>query len=144
MNYLCKALLKPTRLYIKQCPHCGLKYFGKTIVEDIEKYQGSGVRWTRHLKKHNVESVHLWNSDWYHDTSIANFATKFSVINKIVESKEWANLANENGIQGGYLGKEVNKKISKTLNSQEWKLNAGKENRRKQGKSLKKTMSDPN
>ncbi len=143
MNYLYEALPKPTRLYIKQCPHCGLKYFGKTIVKDIENYSGSGLRWTRHLKKHGVEPVHLWNSDWYYDESITRFATKFSVINKIVESQDWANLAIENGIQGGDLGKEINEKISKTLNSQDWKLKVGKENRRKQGESLRKTMSDP-
>lgn len=142
MNYLYEALNKPTRLYIKQCSHCGLKYFGKTIVEDIENYQGSGIRWTRHLRKHNAESVHLWNSDWYYDTSITRFANKFSVMNKIVESQDWANLANENGIQGGYLGKEVNEKISNTVNSKEWKLTVGKECRKKQGISLKKTMSN--
>lgn len=45
MTYLYEELSAPTRLYIKQCPHCGLKYFGKTVSEDIEKYPGSGVRW---------------------------------------------------------------------------------------------------
>lgn len=103
MNYLYEALPKPTRLYIKRCPHCGLKYFGKTVVEDIEKYTGSGIRWTRHLKKHGVTSIHLWNSDWYHDQSISRFALKFSRINKIVESQNWANLAEENGLNGGNL-----------------------------------------
>ena len=103
MKYLYRALDNPTRLYIKQCPHCGLKYFGKTVVEHIEQYQGSGIRWTRHLKKHNVIPVHLWNSDWYYDTAISRFALKFSHINKIVESQNWANLADENGLNGGNL-----------------------------------------
>jgi hypothetical protein len=101
MNYLYEALDKPTRLYIKQCPHCGLKYFGKTVVENIEQYKGSGTRWRRHLEKHGVEPVHLWNSDWYYDKSISRFALKFSRINRIVESNKWANLAEENGINGG-------------------------------------------
>lgn len=61
MTYLYKELSAPTRLYIKQCSHCDLKYFGKTILEDIQTYKGSGIRWQRHLKKHNAESVHLWN-----------------------------------------------------------------------------------
>lgn len=101
MKYLYEALDKPARLYIKQCPHCGLKYFGKTVVENIEQYQGSGARWRRHLEKHRVEPVHLWNSDWYYDKSISRFALKFSRINQIVESTKWANLAEENGINGG-------------------------------------------
>jgi len=63
MNYLYESLLAPTRLYIKQCPHCGLKYFGKTKSENIEKYPGSGTYWSNHLKKHKVEPLHLWNSD---------------------------------------------------------------------------------
>lgn len=101
MKYLYEALDKPARLYIKQCPHCGLKYFGKTVVENIEQYKGSGTRWRRHLEKHGVEPVHLWNSDWYYDKSISRFALKFSRINQIVKSTKWANLAEENGINGG-------------------------------------------
>jgi hypothetical protein len=46
--------------------------------------------------------MHLWNSDWYYDTSISRFALKFSHINKIVESKRWANLKEENGLEGGW------------------------------------------
>jgi hypothetical protein len=98
MNYLYEALDKPTRLYIKQCPHCGLKYFGKTVSQNIESYRGSGKKWQIHLKKHEVEPIHLWNSDWYYDTSITRFALKFSIINKIVESDKWANLIEETGI----------------------------------------------
>jgi hypothetical protein len=101
MNYLYEAI-KPTRLYIKQCPHCGLKYFGKSTSRDIEKYPGSGTRWKNHLKKYGVEFIHLWNSDWYHDESIKRFALKFSRLNKIVESKVWANLKEEDGLEGGW------------------------------------------
>jgi len=101
MNYLYEAI-KPTRLYIKQCPHCGLKYFGKSTREDVENYRGSGTRWNRHLKYHQVEPVHLWNSDWYRDTSISRFALKFSSLNKIVSSEIWANLKEENGLDGGW------------------------------------------
>ena len=102
MSYLYEALEKPTRLYIKQCPHCGLKYFGKSTRQDIKKYEGSGTRWTRHLKKHKVKPLHLWNSDWYYDTSISRFALKFSHMNKIVESKLWANLIPEDGLEGSW------------------------------------------
>lgn len=98
MNYLYEALEKPTRLYIKQCPHCGLKYFGKSIRKDIDYYQGSGIMWKCHLKKYKVKSIHLWNSDWYYDTSITRFSLKFSKLNKIVESNMWANLKDEDGL----------------------------------------------
>jgi hypothetical protein len=141
MTYLYEELNAPTRLYIKQCPHCGLKYFGKTIKEDIEKYEGSGKVWQRHLKKYKVKSVHLWNSDWYYNTSIVRFATKFSNMNKIVESKEWANLVIENGIDGGYLGPTAINKMRVTKNSKEWKETVGKQASKKiskyrSGKSL--------
>jgi len=98
MNYLYEALEKPARLYIKQCPHCGLKYFGKSVRNDIANYQGSGKKVGSHLKKHNVLPIHLWNSNWYYDTSITKFALKFSRINKIVESDLWANMIEETGI----------------------------------------------
>jgi hypothetical protein len=125
MNYLYEAI-KPTRLYIKQCPHCGLKYFGKSTKQNIEKYPGSGTKWTRHLVKHDVKPIHLWNSDWYTDTSISRFALKFSNINKIVESNNWANLKLENGLDGGdtsqtpgFLNSLKNKKTNKNLTYEE-------------------------
>jgi len=102
MDYLYEKLKTPTRLYIKQCPHCGLKYFGKTTLTDIEKYNGSGKFWLRHIKKYNVTPKHLWNSHWYYDTSIIIFALKFSRLNKIVEDINWANLKEENGLDGGW------------------------------------------
>lgn len=108
MNYLYEAI-KPTRLYIKQCPHCGLKYFGKSTRQDVEKYSGSGKKWDNHLKYHQVKPIHMWNSDWYHDTSISRFALKFSRMNKIVSSKQWANLKEENGLDGGFDSSDARK-----------------------------------
>ncbi len=43
---------KPTYLYIKTHNKTGMKYFGKTVSEDPEKYSGSGVYWKRHIEKH--------------------------------------------------------------------------------------------
>jgi hypothetical protein len=110
MTYLYEAI-QPTRLYIKQCSHCGLKYFGKSIRKNIEKYRGSGMRWVKHLKKHKAISIHLWNSDWYYDTSITRFALKFSKLNKIVESDNWANLMIEDGVTG--FSSEVSSRMQK-------------------------------
>lgn len=128
MTYLYEELNAPTRLYIKQCSHCNLKYFGKSIKEDLEAYEGSGIHWQRHLKKHSAKALHLWNSDWYYDTSITRFALKFSNINKIVESNLWANSRNENGLDGGPSGfsEKSIQKMSDIQNNPEWKETIGK------------------
>jgi len=118
MTYLYEALAKHTRLYIKQCPHCGLKYFGKTVKKNITTYKGSGVKWKAHLKKHKVFPVHLWHSDWYTDTSITRFALRFSRINKIVKSDLWANLTEESGIDnasGTSLPEDRKMQLSKSM-----------------------------
>jgi ribosomal protein L37E len=102
MTIYYEALPEPARLYIKQCSHCDLKYFGKSSRTDLTTYNGSGKKWVRHLKKHNAHSIHLWNSEWYYDTSITRFALRFSRMNKIVDSEKWANLKEENGTTGGW------------------------------------------
>jgi len=114
MTYLYEAIT-PTRLYIKECSHCKLKYFGKSTLEDIEKYQGSGVYWQKHLKKHNAKSMHVWNSEWFYDTSIIDYGLYLSKQLNIVESKEWANLKEEIGLDGGDPGFIGRAKISETL-----------------------------
>jgi hypothetical protein len=88
---------KPTRLYVKELN--GLKYFGKTIKEDVIKYTGSGVRWGNQIKKYGKENIKtLWVSDWFYcPYHLQEFALMFSEYNQIVESAEWANLIPENG-----------------------------------------------
>ena len=131
--------IEPTRLYYKQCSHCELKYYGKSKTENIEAYKGSGIRWLHHLKKHNANAIHVWNSEWFYDDSIIEVAMKFSFENNIVESDEWANLVIENGIDGGYLGEKANQKMSKTRSDPVWKETVGKEAYKK----ISKTRSDP-
>jgi hypothetical protein len=93
----------PTYLYIKQHSITGLKYFGKTT-NDPYTYNGSGVYWNDHIKKHGKEHiVTLWVSNLFHDKSIVDYALHFSEENNIVESKEWANQKPENGLDGGQL-----------------------------------------
>lgn len=91
----------PTRLYIKEL--VGIKYFGKTTQNNIESYSGSGVVWSKRIKKYGKQNIKtLWISDWYHDPyEIMKDALRFSIENNIVESSEWANLWPENGINGG-------------------------------------------
>ena len=92
----------PTFLYIKQHSVTGLKYFGKTI-KDPYKYKGSGKHWVRHIKKHGTEHIEtLWVSTPFIDSElISEYALTFSKEHNIVESKDWANLMEENGQSGG-------------------------------------------
>jgi len=94
----------PTYLYIKTHNITGLKYFGKTT-KDPNQYRGSGKRWLAHLKKHgdDVSTVILGYYD--NASECSSVALKFSIDNQIVESIEWANLMNENGLDGGNTGR---------------------------------------
>jgi hypothetical protein len=88
-------------LYVKQHSITGLKYFGKTISKNPFKYPGSGLVWTRHIKKHGIEhikTIEIWGFD--NQELCTEFALKFSASNNIIEAKEWANLVAENGIGG--------------------------------------------
>lgn len=121
--------MKPTRLYVKEHSVTGLKYFGKTIALDVEKYNGSGKYWKRHISKYGINHVRtVWTSEWFYSKEDINeFALAFSEIFDIVKSDKWANLKEENGCDGGGPGPglcgndnpsrrpEVKEKISKAL-----------------------------
>lgn len=95
---------KPTYLYVKTYLITGLKYFGKTVKTDPIKYKGSGKHWLNHLKKHGnfvaTEIIGLFTDE----KECKDFALLFSETNKIVKSKEWANLIPEDGITGWGTG----------------------------------------
>jgi hypothetical protein len=94
--------MKPTYLYIKQHSITGLKYFGKTTKDNPLEYLGSGKHWKRHIKKHGIEHViTLWHQLFTNEQELMEYAIKFSNDNNIVESKDWANLKEENGLDGG-------------------------------------------
>lgn len=86
-------------LYIKTHNITGLKYFGKTV-SDPNIYKGSGKYWKKHLSKHGndvtTEIFGTFNLD-----NIEQAAIKFSKENNIVNSDDWANLKEENGLDGG-------------------------------------------
>lgn len=89
-----------TYLYHKRHIKTGLNYFGKTK-NDPYTYTGSGAYWKSHLKKHgkDIETVQIWKFDNLEECS--KFALEFSKKYNIVESKDWANLINEDGLGGG-------------------------------------------
>lgn len=88
-------------LYVKTHNKTGLKYFGKTVKDDPINYPGSGIYWTRHLKKHGTDlSTEIIGV--FEDVDEARrIAIDFSVKNDIVNSPAWANLIIENAVNGG-------------------------------------------
>ena len=86
-------------LYLKTHNVTGLKYLGKTV-KDPFKYTGSGIRWKNHLKKHgnDVSTEILYQTKCEDD--FKNVAIEYSKKLNIVESKEFANMTEEQG-QGG-------------------------------------------
>lgn len=88
-------------IYIKTSP-LGLKYLGKTK-KNPYKYMGSGKIWKRHIKKHNLTSEDIKTEVVFETRDINELIDKgieLSRLYNIVESKEWANLREENGDGG--------------------------------------------
>ncbi len=90
------------KLMIKIHTLTGLKYFCKTTKSNPFNYEGSGVYWSRHIKKHSYKPVYTIVVGEYEDDDpkLIEDAVEFSLANNIVESVEWANLEIENGING--------------------------------------------
>lgn len=93
-------------LYIKHCNCCGLKYFGKTTNRNPFKYSGSGVYWKRHIKEKSISTEDIWGFD--NQEAYTDFALRFSKENNIVDSSDWANLRDENGLDGAPIGNTNN------------------------------------
>lgn len=90
-------------LYIKTHQTTGLKYFGKTTNENPYKYKGSGKYWKLHLRKHgNLVDTEVLG--YFTKDEVEPIALNFSKDNRIVESDDWANLIEENGLDGGAKG----------------------------------------
>lgn len=98
-------------LYVKTHNVTGLKYFGKTIRSDVDAYTGSGRYWLRHLAKYgknfSTKIIAVFDDD--KPQELTEFCKKFSIENNIVNSKEWANLIPEDGINGWPIGRERGK-----------------------------------
>jgi hypothetical protein len=103
---LCQEF-KPTWLYIKQHNVTGLKYFGRHTGIDPIKYAGSGTYWRHHIKKHSNDVSTIWCQLFNDKETMVKYATTFSVKNNIVESKEWANLMVEDGVNGSVKGRKM-------------------------------------
>jgi len=92
-------------LCVKIHTKTNLKYFCKTAKQNPYTYKGSGIYWLRHINTYGTEyikTLRVWEFDKAETAS--EFALKFSRDNKITESKHWANLQDENGLDGWVLG----------------------------------------
>lgn len=93
---------KPTALLIKTHTITGLKYFCKsTNLSNLESYSGSGKYWKKHLIKHGKTFTTGVVGIYYEKQRCVDSALRFSEEQNIVDSKEWANLRPENGLDGG-------------------------------------------
>ncbi len=90
-------------LYIKTHQKTGLKYLGKTI-RDPFNYNGSGIRWSRHLEKHGNDVSTQIIGQYSTKEELKENGLYFSKLFNVVESEEWANLTVEEG-QGGGVNK---------------------------------------
>ncbi len=98
---------KKTYIYVKQSPK-GLSYLGKTV-QDPYKYEGSGLRWKRHLNLHNLKNSDL--QTWIlHETinedEVKELGLYYSNLFNVVKSDNWANMKEEMGA-GGFGSKEA-------------------------------------
>ena len=125
---------KPTFLYLKRHRDTKLYYFGKTATSDPVNYNGSGKYWKNHLKKYgkNIETV--WYQKFYDIQELTSFALAFSEIFDISNSELFANLCEENGLDGGDPGKAATAKTSLALK--------GKKLSTEHKDKIKKTLSE--
>lgn len=91
-------------LYVKTHNITGLKYFGKTTRKDPYKYKGSGIYWLKHLRKHGSNFTTEIIGTFDNEEACTKVALAFSAIYNIAHSKEWANLKEENGLDGSPKG----------------------------------------
>lgn len=82
-------------LYVKTHNKTGMKYFGKTINDDVEKYRGSGIEWNRHIEEHGYDVTTEIIAEFDNEDDARDFAIEFSEENMIVESDGWANIIPE-------------------------------------------------
>ena len=107
--------LRPTYLYVKQHSVTGKLYFGKTYRPDVETYFGSGTEWTNHLRIHGKQVETLWFCLFTTKEDLKDFATKYSILEDIVNSDRWLNKVPESGLGGGSLKGKTGPNKGKTL-----------------------------
>jgi hypothetical protein len=98
-------------LYVKTHRKTGLKYLGKTESADPHKYRGSGIFWTRHIKKYGYDVDTEIIRECKDADELRHWGLYYSTLWNVVESDKWANLKEETG-HGGRHCAEVRERIS--------------------------------
>lgn len=83
-------------LYKKTHNKTGLMYLGRTT-KDPFKYNGSGLYWTRHLKKHGNDHTTEVIGQYDSLEQLAEAGLAYSIKHDIVASSDWANMIAETG-----------------------------------------------
>lgn len=121
------ANIKYLYLMIKTHKTSGLKYLCKKTTNSDKKailYKGSGKYWKRHLKIHGreVDTEILVKYPLNNINAFSKVCLEYSNIYNVVDSDDWANLIEENGLTGAVVGinnpskrADVNFKKSKSL-----------------------------
>ena len=96
-----------TVLFIAQHNQTGKRYLGKTSNPERlgTKYFGSGLHWKAHLKKHGRDVQIISRSENFtNEDELEEFATLLSEELEVVQSDDYLNLIEENGLDGGDTG----------------------------------------
>lgn len=99
-------------LYIKTHNITGLKYLGQTRQNPFT-YLGSGVRWTRHLKKHGTDIKTEIIGEFSSLKELKAVALFYSELWDIKNSPYWANLVEESGSGGDLRSGKIHTEESK-------------------------------
>jgi hypothetical protein len=89
-------------LYVKTHNITGLKYLGKTSSKDPHKYQGSGIYWKSHIKKHGYDVTTEIIKECQNNYEVRIWGEHYSTLWDVVNNDDWANLKPENG-DGGFI-----------------------------------------
>ena len=87
-------------LYVKTHSTTGLKYLGHTSAKDPDRYPGSGLYWTSHLKEHGRKWTTEILKECKSKEEIKFWGQHYSDLWNVVASNNWANLIDENGTGG--------------------------------------------
>lgn len=89
-------------LYVKTHTVTGLKYLGQTKSDPFE-YEGSGITWQEHLKKHGKYIKTEIIKECHTKKELKHWGKYYSNLWNVVESKDWANRIIEAGGGGWWL-----------------------------------------
>ena len=92
-------------LYVKTHRITGLKYLGQTI-RDPYSYKGSGIHWTRHIKKYGNEVDTTVIAECKDKVELKNLGIYYSKLWNVVSSPNWANCMPEEGSGGQTVSAE--------------------------------------